>query len=98
MTERNWAGTHEYGAAVIHRPTTLEELQEIVARAPKVRALGSRHSFTAIADSEELVRVDGLPADIAVSDDREQVSVGAGVRYGELAPRLAAEGLAIHNL
>ena len=98
MTERNWAGTHEYGAAAIHRPATVEELQAIVARAPRIRALGSRHSFTAIADSDELVRVDGLSPAITVGDDRSHVSVAAGVRYGELARRLVPEGLAVHNL
>jgi len=37
----------------VHRPSTLEELQEIVAAARQVRAVGSRHSFNDIADAEE---------------------------------------------
>jgi alditol oxidase len=98
VTEVNWAGTHAYRATRIHRPSTVEELQEIVARAPRIRVLGSRHSFSDVADSAELVSLEGLPADIVVDRDRMTVSVGAGVRYGELAEALNAEGLALHNL
>jgi alditol oxidase len=98
VTEVNWAGTHAYRATRIHRPSTIEELQEIVARAPRIRVLGSRHSFSDVADSAELVSLEGLPADIAVDRERMTVSVGAGVKYGELAEALNAEGLALHNL
>jgi alditol oxidase len=98
VTEVNWAGTHAYRATRIHRPSTVEELQEIVARAPRIRVLGSRHSFSDVADSAELVSLEGLPADIVVDRERMTVSVGAGVRYGELAEALKAEGLALHNL
>ena len=98
MTEVNWAGTHAYRAARIHRPSTVEEVREIVARAPRIRVLGSRHSFSDVADSAELVTLEGLPADVVVDRERMTVSVGAGVKYGELAEALNAEGLALHNL
>ena len=62
----NWAGTYAYRAEVLHRPQTLEELQELVARAERIRVLGSRHSFSDIADSAELVSLDALPAEIVV--------------------------------
>jgi alditol oxidase len=98
VTEVNWAGTHTYRAARIHRPSTVEEVREIVARAPRIRVLGSRHSFSDVADSAELVSLEGLPADVVVDRERMTVSVGAGVKYGELAEALNAEGLALHNL
>ncbi|MEN3281963.1 MAG: alditol oxidase [Solirubrobacteraceae bacterium] len=98
MTEVNWAGTHAYRATRIHRPSTVAEVQEIVARAPRVRVLGSRHSFSDVGDSDELVTLEGLPADLAVDRERMTVSVAAGVKYGELAEALNAEGLALHNL
>jgi alditol oxidase len=98
VTEVNWAGTHAYRATRIHRPATVAELQEVVARAPRIRVLGSRHSFSDVADSAELVSLEGLPSDIVVDRERMTVSVGAGVRYGELAEALNAEGLALHNL
>ena len=40
VNEVNWAGNHRYRAERIHRPSTLEEVQEIVAAAGRVRALG----------------------------------------------------------
>jgi alditol oxidase len=92
----NWAGTYSYGARVLHRPETLEQLQEIMASAERVRVLGSRHSFSDIGDSAELVSLDALPADMAAGGD--SVSCGGAVRYGELAEALHGEGLALHNL
>src|SRR2546423_814043 len=62
----NWGGNHVYRAAALHRPATLAELREIVARARRVRALGSRHSFSDIGDSVELVALDGLAAGVVV--------------------------------
>ncbi|MDQ6741768.1 MAG: FAD-binding protein, partial [Candidatus Dormibacteraeota bacterium] len=96
--ETNWAGNYEYRARKLHRPSTVEQVQEIVARADSVHVLGSRHSFNDIADSDELIRLDGLPGDVAVDHSRSTVSFGGGVTYGELALALNAEGLALHNL
>lgn len=94
---RNWGGSYEYRAGTVHRPASLEELQEIVARAPRIRVLGSRHSFSDVGDSEELVELDGLPGDVEVVGDGT-VTVPGHLRYGALAERLKAEGLALHNL
>jgi alditol oxidase len=93
---KNWSGTHTYRARGLHRPASVEELREIVARAPRVRVLGSRHSFTDIADSDELVSLEALPAEVEIEGG--QVSFCAGLRYGELAEALQAEALALHNL
>ncbi len=82
----------------VHRPSTLEELQEIVAAARQVRAVGSRHSFNDIADAEEQVTLTALPADVVVDRDAATVSFGAGLTYGELAGALEREGVALHNL
>lgn len=44
-TEQNWAHNLTYSAPVKH-PASLAELQELVARANRVHALGTRHSFS----------------------------------------------------
>jgi xylitol oxidase len=98
MAETNWAGTYAFRAAALHRPSTREQLREIVARAPRVRVLGSRHSFTDLADSAELVSLEGLPADVAVDHEAGTVSCNAALKYGELAVALAGEDVALHNL
>jgi len=98
VAETNWAGTHTYSARTIHRPATLDELRATVAGAARVRVLGSRHSFTDLPDSEELVELGALPADVAVDRDASTVTVSGATRYGDLAETLQAEGLALHNL
>ncbi|MER7004041.1 FAD-binding protein [Dactylosporangium sp. NPDC000555] len=96
---RNWAGNIEFGAARVHRPETVEQVQHIVAGAERVRVLGTGHSFNPIADTPgDLISVAGLPADIRIDAERGTVSVAGGVRYGELAERLDAAGYALHNL
>ena len=95
----NWAGSHTYRASRISHPGSLEELQELVAGAGRIRALGTRHSFNDLADSDgELVSLDALPTEIVVDAGSRSVTVGGGVRYGDLADRLHAEGWALHNL
>jgi xylitol oxidase len=98
MPERNWAANYEYRAASVHEPGTVEELQELIAAAPAIRVLGSRHSFTDIADSAELVSLAALPGEVAVDRAAGTVSVPGAIRYGELAGALAAEQLALANL
>ena len=98
MSQANWAGNYTYRANRLHRPSRLEQVQEIVVNASRVRVLGSRHSFTGIADSSELLSLDGLPADVVVDRAAGTVSFSAGLRYGELAEALQAEGVALANL
>jgi alditol oxidase len=95
---RNWSGNHTYRAERLHRPSSVEQLREIVAAAPHIRVLGSRHSFTAIGDAAELVSLDALPAGIVVDRAAATVTCSGATRYGELAAALEPEGLALGNL
>ena len=96
--ERNWAGNYTYRAQKLHRPTTIEQVQEIVANAASVHVLGSRHSFNDIADSSELISLENLPADVVVDHQAHTVSLGGGVKYGNLVKTLNDEGVALHTL
>lgn len=96
--ERNWAGNYTYRAEKLHRPTRIEQVQEIVANAASVHVLGSRHSFNDIADSLELLSLENLPADVVVDHEAQTVSLGGGVKYGDLAKTLNDEGVALHTL
>ncbi len=98
IVERNWAGNYTYQAEKLHRPTTIEQVQEIVANASSVHVLGSRHSFNDIADSSELISLENLPPDVVVDHKAQTVSLSGGVKYGDLAKILNAEGVALHNL
>jgi alditol oxidase len=79
-----------------YRPASVEELRAVVAAAPRIRVLGTRHSFNAIGESAELVSLAELPPDVVVGDGT--VSFAAGLTYGDLAVALDAHGLALHNL
>lgn len=99
VAERNWAGNYSYRAPQIAHPGTLAELQELVAGAAKIRALGSRHSFNEIADSPGTLAVlDRLEPGISVDARNMTVTVGGGTRYGTLAAELQRQGFALHNL
>jgi xylitol oxidase len=98
VSQVNWAGNYTYRAGRLHRPSRLDQVREIVVNAPRVRVLGSRHSFTDVADSSELLTLDALPADVVVDREARTVSFSAGLRYGELAAALQAEGVALANL
>jgi xylitol oxidase len=95
---QNWARTYTYRAEQLHRPGSVERLREIVAAAPQIRVLGSRHSFSSIGDAAELVTLDDLPAEIVIDRAAGTVSCAGAVRYGALADALEPEGLALRNL
>jgi len=95
----NWARNITFTAQRLHRPTSVGELQAVVAGSERARPLGTGHSFNRIADSPgDLVSVAGLPKTIEVDRGRATVTVSAGIRYGELAVRLHEEGYALRNL
>lgn len=96
---KNWAGNLDYSSAAVQRPGSVAELAELVAGSARVKALGSRHSFNRIGDTDGVhVLLDGLPQTIDIDRDRHTVRVGGGVSYGALCRTLEESGLAIHNL
>ena len=94
----NWAGNLAYSAGSVHHPTSVVEVQELVARLSRVRALGTRHSFNTIADSPgALISLSELVPEVTIDADAMTVSVTGGTRYGVLAAELQAQGYALHN-
>ena len=99
MSETNWAGNITYSTSAVHTPRSLDELQEIVRGARKLRTLGSRHSFNRIADTDgELVSMRQLSRVLDIDAAARTVTVEGGITYGELCPILDAAGFALHNL
>lgn len=94
----NWAGSHRYAAPSYVEPSSVDELQEIVASTRQVRALGSRHSFNDLADTPgTLVGTARLPHSVEVIDE-DTIAVAPWMKYGEIATALRPHGLALHNL
>jgi xylitol oxidase len=99
----NWAGSHTFGAPRLVEAASIDEVRETVRRAAaegaRVRALGTRHSFTDLADTTgTLVSVTGVDPDAVLDEQARTVTVGGGVRYGVLARRLEDHGWALHNM
>jgi xylitol oxidase len=96
----NWAGNLVYDAVAVHSPESLEELCALVADRPRIRALGSGHSFSPVADSPggELLRLDRLPAEVTIDPAARTATVGAGLRYAEVNAALQRAGWALANL
>ncbi len=95
----NWAGTHTYRASRLVEARSVEEVQAVVAESARVRALGTRHSFNTICDTEgTLVTVTRIPADPVLDAEARTVTVGGGASYGAVATFLESHGRALHNL
>jgi alditol oxidase len=94
----NWSGNYTYRAKHLQQPATIEEVQQVVKRSKKLRALGARHSFNGIADStEDQISLAHLNQ-IVLDRKSRTVTVGGGVTYSQLAPYLDGQGYAVHNL
>ncbi|MFD4326218.1 FAD-binding protein [Nocardioides sp. NPDC058538] len=92
-----WARSYDYTARELARPRSVEDVRDLVRREPRLRALGSRHSFTDLADTPGvLVSLDGLGTSPSLAGD--VVRVPGGMRYGELAAWLQEHGRALPNL
>jgi len=100
----NWSGNLTYSARDLVRPASVAELQEVVAAAAvagdRVRALGSRHSFSSVADTDGVhVSTRDLGLSVEIEGDDAAVAVVPGaMTYAEVAPVLQARGRALHNL
>lgn len=98
MSVTNWAGNVTFRASRRERPADLATLQRLVATSPRVRTLGTGHSFSPIADTDGvLVSPAGLPRTVEIDRDRRVVEIAGQWTYGELAPELEQAGLALPN-
>lgn len=95
----NWAGNLRYSTGNVHHPRSVEQVQQVVKQCDKLRALGTRHSFNTIADSNlNLVSMRALNKVVSLDRGANTVTVEAGMKYGELCGYLHENGYALHNL
>ncbi len=94
----NWSGNYHYSTDKVFQPATVAEVQDAVRSVAGVRALGTRHSFNGIADSQ-VAQISTLKLrDVVVDAKARTATVGAGIRYGDLALILDRQGFALHNM
>jgi xylitol oxidase len=94
----NWAGNLEYGTTKLHAARSLDDVRAFVRKQSKLKVLGTRHCFNTIADSAHGFLSLGELGDVALDAAARTVTVGAGLRYGQLCPLLHEKGFALHNL
>ncbi|MDO3701587.1 D-arabinono-1,4-lactone oxidase [Micromonospora sp. C28SCA-DRY-2] len=99
----NWAGNQRSTATTILRPTSVADVAEAVrtaaASGQRIRAVGSGHSFTAVAVTDgHRMELDALDTGVRVDAERRLVTVPAGMTLRTLNGLLAAHGLALPNL
>src|SRR4029453_9672344 len=93
---KNWAGNHTDSPDRVFAPRTIAEAQQVVAQTERLRPLGTRHSFSRVADTDgALISTEHLHQVVEVG--RRTVIVEAGIRYGDLGSALAQHGLAVPN-
>jgi len=96
---KNWAGNLTYSTDNVQYPKSVAEVQQLVKKLPKVKALGTRHCFNTIADSKDnLISTKELNKVVSLDAKAHTVTVEGGIKYGELAPYLHQHGYALHNL
>lgn len=102
-TWRNWAGNQTMSPAAVEQPASTAQVSDAVQRAAshgrRVKAVGSGHSFTAIALTDGVV-LDLQRMDALVSADAatRRVQVQAGMPLHRLNAVLAEHGLGLTNM
>ncbi len=95
----NWAGNLQYSTNNVYYPKTVEEVQEVVKRCNKVKALGSKHSFNTIANSKDnFISLSDLNKVVSLDKANNTITIESGTRYGDFAPYLDQHGYALENL
>ena len=94
----NWSGNYTYRTDNLFEPASVDELMKVVTNNASIRPLGTRHSFNGLADSTHAQVSLKNFTQITVDEKARTVTVGAGVRYGDVAPVIQAKGFALHNL
>lgn len=95
----NWAGNINYSTRKIYYPSSVEQVQQIIKNNNKLKCLGSRHSFSRIADSNGcLLSTEKLKSVLNLDRKTNSVTVEPGITYGELSVFLHQNGYALHNL
>ena len=96
---RNWAGNIEYSTQKISYAESVAQVGELVKKLDKVKVLGTRHCFNRIADStDQFISLKNLDKVISLDEKNLTVTIGSGIRYGQLGPYLHEKGFALHNL
>ena len=99
MHKTNWAGNITFGAKEWHCPETMADIQSLVAKSKRLKTVGSRHSFSTVADTDgDALSLECFDWILSLDPGDRTVTVQGGVRYGVLGAYLHQRGYALHNM
>lgn len=97
--DRNWAGNVAFAPERFLEPSSVAQLQDEVARSSRLRAVGTGHSFNAIAATGGVqVSLARLPEVVELDPSSRTVTVSPATTYARLSAQLQREGWALANL
>ncbi|MGH9829055.1 MAG: D-arabinono-1,4-lactone oxidase, partial [Blastocatellia bacterium] len=100
---QNWSGSVSCSPAKIAKPSTLDELVQLVRDAAResrsLRVFGAGHSFTRLVETDQvLVSLDNLTGVESADPESGRATVWAGTRLKDLGEALFQKGVAQENL
>lgn len=98
----NWFGEQNFIPRYVARPTTEEEVRQVVLAARRlrlpIRASGGGHSSPAIVPTPGIhVDFDGFREVLELDAETHRVTVRPGIRVGDLSRYLCAHGMSLNN-
>jgi FAD/FMN-containing dehydrogenase len=91
----NWAGRFRYRPQRFVRPTTEEEIVELVKDSRSLRVFGSGHSFNGgVVSDDTLVSLDNYSGLVWIDLRKKQIAVKGGTRVRDVVELLSDAGLA----
>ena len=95
----NWAQNESCTAAHFFQPESVNEIQSIIAKADKVRIVGSGHSWSSICLSNHtLINLDRFNQVLELDTVKMKVRVQPGIKLWQLNEYLDSKGFALTNL
>ncbi len=95
----NWSGNITYSTEQLQEAGSLEQVVSSVRSHEKMKVLGTRHCFNTIADSRfDFLSLKPMHEVVSIDAPSRQVTVQAGISYGQLCPYLESARFALHNL
>ena len=97
-TRWNWAHSRRYSARRLYAPQSLEALRRAVGVEKRVTVLGTRHSFSAVANTPDVQISVRQLRESSLGPTAATATFGAGVTYDHANEFLHANGYALDNL
>lgn len=96
---KNWAGNIRFSPSRFEAPATLDEARAVVAAAPRLRVLGSGHSFNTIAASDAtMISLAGIEPEVHIDALKGTVRASGWITYAALSAAVHRAGFALHNM